>query len=418
MRLGGDARDEWRRGWNLPLVAALGYGLGNVFSHSFGVFVQPLEREFGWSRGEIASAFTVISLVLAICVPLVGQLIDRVGPRRIAIPGAIFYCGAIAALSLTGPSLWSWWLLWAIVGLAAVTVQAPVWTAAVASRFNRARGIALAITFCGGGLTTALMPMMASRLIVELGWRGAYVAMAAIVAVAVIPLVILAFRDAADIGQQGRGERRKLQDAHSGMSVKHAVGSSRFVRLAVAAFALMIGITALLIHFVPILTGSGLSTAEAAGAASLVGIGSLVGRLGCGWLLDRVSGALLGGVAFLLPAAVATSLILFEGGLGGAMGIAFLLGLCIGGEVDVLAYLTSRYFGLAHYGTLFGILVGIQNLAFAIGPPLAGFLYDRNGSYDLFLAGCVPLFVLAAGLVVSLGRYPDFAAVPAAPEPA
>ncbi|MFN3387576.1 MAG: MFS transporter [Allosphingosinicella sp.] len=417
MRLDGHAADEWRRGWRLPLVAALGYGLGNVFSHSFGVFVQPIEREFGWSRGEIATAFTVISLVLAIFVPLIGRLIDRVGPRRIAIPGAIFYCLAIAALSLTAPALWTWWLLWAIVGLAAVTVQAPVWTAAVASRFHRARGVALAITFCGGGLTTALMPLLASNLIAEFGWRGAYVAMAAIVAVVAIPLVMLAFYDAADLGEQGRGARQALRESHSGMSVNDAVRSSRFVGLAVAAFALMIGITALLIHFVPILSSAGLSTAQAAGAASLVGIGSLVGRLGCGYLLDRVNGALLGGAAFLLPAAVAISLIVFEGGIGGAMVIAFVLGMCIGGEVDVLAYLTSRYFGLAHYGTLFGILVGIQNLAFAIGPPLAGFLYDRNGSYDLFLAICVPLFVLAAGLVVSLGRYPDFVRLAAEPEP-
>ncbi|MFN3727633.1 MAG: MFS transporter [Allosphingosinicella sp.] len=406
-RLEGSAADEWRRGWSLPIVAALGYGLGNVFGHSFGVFVQPIEREFGWTRGEISSAFTVISLVLALFLPLVGRLIDRLGPRRIAIPGAIAYCCAIAALGLTGPSLLSWWGLWALVGIAAVTVQAPVWTSAVSSRFNRSRGTALAITFCGGAITTTFLPILGMYLIAELGWRGAYAAMAAICAVVVIPLVALAFYDARDVGESTGRSRAAPVRQITGEEIRTALRSRRFVRLAVASFCLMIGITALLIHFVPILSSVGLTTAQAAGAASLIGIGSLLGRLLCGYLLDRISGSLVGAVAFGLPAAVAGALMLFDGGLGGAMAIAFLFGMCVGGEVDVLAYLTGRHFGLTSYGTLFGILVAIQNLAYAIGPPLAGILYDRTGGYDLFLAVAIPLFLTAALLVALLGPYPE-----------
>ena len=406
-RLEGSAKDEWRRGWRLPFVAALGYGLGNVFGHSFGVYVAPLEAEFGWSRGEISSAFTVISLVLAAFLPFIGRLIDRYGPRRIAIPGAIFYCCALAALSLTGPSLWSWWALWALVGLAGVTVQAPVWTAAVSSRFHRTRGTALAITFLGGAITTTFLPILCTWLIGEYGWRGAYVGMAGICAILVIPLVAMAFYDARDMGGKDQREKPAAVAAQAPENVRATLLSSRFIRLSLAAFLLMIGITALLIHFIPILGSAGLTPVQAAGAASLIGIGSILGRLLCGYLLDRISGALVGGLAFGFPAVVAGLLMMFDGSLGNAMVIAFAFGVCVGGEVDVLAYITGRHFGLKSYGTLFAILVAIQNLAYAIGPPLAGTLYDRTGGYDLFLTISMPLFLVAALLVATLGRYPE-----------
>jgi MFS family permease len=341
-------------------------------------------------------------------VPLIGKLIDRWGPRTIGLRGAFLYCVALASLGLVGPSLWGWWGLWGLVALAAVLIQAPVWTAAVASRFNKSRGLALAATFCGGGLASSLMPLIASGLIAELGWRAAYPAMACLLGAVCIPLIFLYFRGASDLPRHMVRDERQLV----GLDVREAILSVRFFSLGLASLFLMIPITALLVHFIPILASVGLSQGEAAGAATFIGIGSIVGRLTCGMLLDRMSGALLGAGAFLLPLLVVILLLAFDGQVAVALVIAALLGLSVGSEVDVLAYLTSRYFGLRNFGTLFGILVGIQTIAYAIGPPLAGLLYNRDHAYTTFLLGTVPLFVLSALLVARLGRYPVFQTQP------
>src|SRR5262249_46540657 len=140
----------------------------------------------------------------------------------------------------------------------------------------------------------------------------------------------------------------------------------------------------LIVHFVPILRDRGTAAMVAAGVASLIGVFSIVGRVGTGLLLDRLSANVVGAAACCLPV-VACLLLLFDGSNGTSQTVAAAcIGLTVGSEIDVIAYLASQHFGLKRYGVLFGVVTGALALGVALGPLAAGAVFDHYGSYSQF----------------------------------
>jgi MFS family permease len=129
--------------------------------------------------------------------------------------------------------------------------------------------------------------------------------------------------------------------------------------------------------------------------------------LGTGVLLDRCNGALIGAVSFAVPLVAAALWLGFDGTMSSAIVMAATLGISLGAEIDVIAYLTTRYFGLRNFGTVFGTIAGLLAFGGGVGPTLAGIVYDKTHSYDIFVWGTIPIFLLAAAMIGSLGRYPD-----------
>ena len=403
MRTTTAAAGEWRSAWPTVLAAAVGQAFGTSHIYSLGLFIAPLEQQFGWSRTQITSGYLLLSAVSILSVPMIGTLMDRIGPRRIALPGMIFYCLGLGMLGLAGPSIWSWWALWLFISIGCAGASTAVWTTAVASRFDRSRGLAIAVVMFGSGASSAFIPLLAQALIEQLDWRGAFLGMATVAAIVTIPLLFLGFRGAIDAGRRLSPDRSSAV-ATSAVPVRQMILSSRFIRLAIANFAMMIASISLVINFVPIVTGLGIDTTTAAGAASLIGIGSITGRIATGLLLDRMRATQVGAVAFAIPALLPIALLHFGGNLHIIYPVAFLLGLSLGSEVDIIAYVISRYFDRARFGTLFSILVSLQILAGGIGPSIGSLVYDLHGSYDLLLIGLVPAFALAAVIIATLGQ--------------
>ncbi len=165
------AATEWRGYWYLPVIAALGYATSVIHVYAIGPFIEPLQAEFGWSRAQISFGLTISSFISAVfCIP-VGMLVDRIGPRRIGLIGVLLMTGAFALLGTTTGTKLNWAVLWAIVAFATLGVQATVWTSAVNSRFEKSRGLALAITLSGASISAALFPVLATWLITAYGWR-------------------------------------------------------------------------------------------------------------------------------------------------------------------------------------------------------------------------------------------------------
>ncbi|HEX7821992.1 MAG TPA: MFS transporter, partial [Sphingobium sp.] len=136
----GAAR-EWGAHWPTVLVSAIGMSYTAIYVYASGPLIQPLEQEYGWSRTMISSGIPVATTIAALLGPIMGWVIDRFGSRRIAIPGIILYWTGFATLSLTSPSIWSWWLLWGLVGFCGLGIKPALWTTAVASLFSRSRGL-------------------------------------------------------------------------------------------------------------------------------------------------------------------------------------------------------------------------------------------------------------------------------------
>jgi MFS family permease len=403
------AAEEWRKHWPVVLASTLGVGLMSLPVYASGVFIGPLEKEFGWSRAAISSGL-MFNAVTALCLgPFIGHAIDRHGPRRFALTGAVLICCAFALLATVNGTLWSWWLVWVLIALAGVCIHPMVWTSAVSSLFTASRGLALAVTLCGTALASSLTPVIGSYLIDRHGWRLAYLGLAGFFAVLVLPALFFLFTSAADRHRaelrSGRASRAPIL---TGVGPREGLISFRFLRLVLAATTMVLAAVTCVMNLVPILMWSGHPRATAAGIASAVGLSTVAGRATAGWLLDRISGNLVAAVSVGLPVTAYLLLIFEPRSTPAAVAAASIVGLALGAELDTVAYLTSRHFGLRSFGFLFGVVGGVLNVATAAGPLLASFVYDVTRSYEPVLWAFVPISLLGSVLFATLGRYPDF----------
>lgn len=197
------------------------------------------------------------------------------------------------------------------------------------------------------------------------------------------------------------------------MPVREAFRSALFFKLAGGAVVFSIAAAALTFNTVPIVMAQGISPGTAAIVAGLVGIGSIIGRLGGGYLLDRFDAGRVAGLGLLTPLIVIAILLAFKGSVPAAAVACFVLGLSVGLEVDGCAYLTAQHFGIKSFGTMFGALNGLLLFGSGIAPIIAKAIFDATHSYDLFLWLSIPVFLVASGLWLSLGAYIDFTDDPA-----
>lgn len=397
------AAEEWRRFWFLPLVAALGYSTAVLHTYVMGPFIEPLQREFGWSRAGISFGLTIAGLTGAVLAIPVGMVVDRVGPRRLLLAGVLLMPASIGLLGTATGTLANWYILWCFVAFANLFLQATAWTSAIASRFENGRGLAFAVTLSGASLCAVVLPYVATKLIIAFDWRTAFMMVGAVWALAVFPMMFFFFRGAQDDrAPKAHADRPTPAVDLSGASVSEAMKSAAFYQLFVASLLFSFTAVGVIVHFVPILTERGATPLGAAGVASIIGMSSIVGRLGTGFLIDRFSASMVGAVAFLLPVG-SCLLLLLNGTDPWSQSIAAaLFGITVGAEIDVIAFLTTRQFGLKNYGIIFGAIVTAIAAGTAFGPLAAGAAFDVFGGYSQFLALTMGTMLLGAACIATL----------------
>lgn len=404
----GKSMGEWRQHWTMLMPCTLGIMLCSVPNYSLGVMIRPLEQEYGWTRAEISSGPFIIALIALVGAPLVGMAMDRWGARRIALPGVIFFCATLALCSIATSSIWSWWLLWIAVGIAAMTVIPSIWTFAINSFFDRNRGKALAIALSGTGIGAFSMPPLTNYLIEEYGWRNAYIGLGLILAAICFPLTLFFFRSAADVLRRANAASGANDKAAilGGMTARQGFRTTRFYLLAGATVIFSTAICGLTANQTPILIAQGLTPGRAAAIAGLMGIGSIIGRLVGGILLDWWDAKKVAAISVLTPCINVGLLLAFPSSIEAAMVATFVLGLAIGTELDAVAYLAARHFGLRALGLLYGTINGLMLFANGFAPMLANHVYDVARSYHPYMWAVIPAFFVTAILFMSLGTYP------------
>lgn len=408
---------EWRGFWYLPIAAGLGYATATMYVYSMGPFIEPIQQEFKWSRAQISSGITIAAFFSAVFAIPMGMLVDRIGPRLVGLIGAVLMCIAFGLIGTATGDESNWVVLWGLLAVSTLWVQATVWTSAVNSRFEKSRGLALAITLSGASFAAAVFPIVATALIDQFGWRMAYMTMGGLWFVLVFPILFFGFRGARDDKKHLRTTATETARALVGVSLAEGLRSSALYKLILAAGFFTFTAVGIVVHFTPILTHLGSDRMSAAGIASLIGIFSIIGRLGTGFLLDRFPGYLVGAFAFLIPI-LACALLIFDGGnpLSQAVAAA-IFGLTLGSEVDVIAYLAAKYFGLRHFGALYGAMVMALSLGTAFGPLGAGAVFDHYQSYEPFLVLTAVLMGLSALALFSLYATPDVSQLESAQDP-
>jgi MFS family permease len=405
------AADEFKRGWTVLLAAIVGVGcsVSAVPFYSAGPFVKELEAAFDEPRGAVQLGFTIGSVMIGLSGPLVGGWVDRWGGRRVALFGLAGSGVALALVGLIAQNLVGFYIAFALIALLGAASSPVSWTRVIASWFERQRGLALGLTLMGTGICAAIVPTYATWAIARFGWQGAYLALALWPLVIALPLAFLLFRERRAPRAAIAGREAPSAVEQTGLSPREAFRGYRFWVLGIGFFAISLAVGASVGNFIPLLTDNGMAPQQAAALFGLIGISIIVGRVAIGFLIDRFWAPGISAIACALP--VVTCLILADPTptVTGAAIAAICAGLAAGAEFDLIAFLAAKYFGLKHYGKLYGYLFLALMVGAGVAAPIAGTAYDLTGSYGPVLYGAAVICLAGSLSLLSLGRYPQFA---------
>lgn len=399
---------ELRRGWPIILAAVvgLGTGLGSLPIYTLGAFTKPLGDTFGWSRAEVQGIFTAMTLGNLVAAPLLGMLIDRVGVRKVTLVSTACQAAGYLAFALFGRSLPGFYAIAFITAIVGVGTVPITWTRVIVQWFDAARGLALGLSLVGTGLGATFLPSLTTWMLQAFGWRAAYVGLAALPALVALPVAFFLLQDRPPAAHPSGSARSGTRPPADGIAVSDALSGYRFWVLNVAFFLVGGCLAGLNGHLIPLLTDVGMPAMDAARIAGAAGVSVIAGRLLTGYLSDRLWAPAVGVVMLALP--VASCLVLASPTVGEAasLGAAVLLGLAVGAEFDLMAFLTSRYFGPQHYGVLYSVLYAIFRVATGFGPLAFGYVFDRDRSYGGALGTSAVLIAAGALMLLTLGAYP------------
>jgi sugar phosphate permease len=388
-------------GWWMLAACVVAMALGGGVSFwSFGLYVNPIEDEFGWSRAEVSLGFSFSLLAGGLCGPIAGHLIDTRGPRASILLGAVVASGSYFLLATTD-ALWQWYLFNSINAACRQFMFIIPFQTLVSRWFDRKRGLALSFLGSGfslGGLT--VVPLM-TWVIDSLGWRGGFIFSGVILACVFVPITLLVLRDQPrDLDSHPDGEapsdRRTTSASMSGISLGQAIRLPIFWVLALALMLLLYGMLGWQVHQVPFFESKGFSRGTVALIVALSAGAGMIARVIMGLYADRfarfevaimvLAGILiLANVTLLLGASVeAISVFL----------LLWVIGTSAGPIVEALVL--TRAFGLVHFASIFGAIIVIEMAGQIVSPTVAGAIFDSTGSYDWALVMFIGTYAAAA----------------------
>ncbi len=389
------ANGEFKNSRLLILAAAVGLSTGMTATmfYSMGVLIPALQADLHWSRGDLSLAVTIMTAGLFLAGPVVGRLCDRYGAAAIGSLSLCAYALATITMALTVSSLAMFWTGYFVIALLGAGSTPIGLVRPISMHFVRRRGLALGIALTGAGLAGFWVPILTAAMIETAGWRAAYCALAA-TALLSAPLVWFGFRSVEHIATHATSATMP------GFTGREARRTRHYWLLSTMALTMALGIAGIVVHLAPLFQDLGESPQAAARLASLIGISSVFGRIAVGMMLDRFSAPLVS--MGTLALAMLGIVLLWPSGLTFAPLAVSLLGLAAGAEIDLLAYLTARFFGQRAYGAIYGWQYSVFALGYGFSPFLVGRARDLTGSYHAALAGCAMLMGVAAAAALAL----------------
>ncbi len=408
----GSVRPRIFYGWWVVMISALGLFLGPIpiVVFSFGVFLQPLTPEFHSGRGAVSLALTLHNSILALGLPFAGRLVDRYGARKVIVPATFLAGLVLLSASFCSGKLWQLYAFYMALGVSGWGVGPVPYGSVISHWFDRHRGLALGFTMAGLGLGASLIPSLGHSLITRFGWRLAFGVAGSTMLAITLPTIAAFLKDRPEPmgllpdGVSHANAKSARSTLDSGLTWREAWHDSTFWLLFCAFILVSASVQSCFAHISAILADRGTPAAIAALATSLFGGGVLVGRAGSGYLLDRFFAPRIASGIFGC-ASVGIALLRISGSQQLSLAAAFLIGLGLGAEVDIMSFLTSRYFGLRSFGLIYGVAFAGFGLSGGLGALLMGSSFDANGSYALMLNLFCIATAVGATLMLGLGPY-------------
>ena len=401
-------------GWFVVGAAMLciSTGPGPFAFAALGLFILPFEAEFGWERTQISACLTLLVAATAVSLPIIGRYVDKKGSRVILFPSLVIFALCLAAIPAFVSELWHLVVIFLLIGTIAAGTNSVPYMPILSAWFFKYRGLAIGISIAGIGLGYAYVPLLVQYLVDNAGWRYGYYALSGIVLFIALPLAYFFLKESpADMGLkpdgQTSGKPPEATRKDVGLEVKEILRHRDFWMLVAIFVTLSFVLNGMLAHLVPMLSDRGMDTRTAAAVAATEGITVFFSRILIGYLIDRFFAPYVAMVFFSLSA---VGIAIFALGAVDAMAFigAICVGLSLGAEVDLLAYLTGRYFGLKSFGATYGLLFSAILTGTALGPLAFGIGFDTTGSYIGILTICVGINIVAVILAAFMGKYPDW----------
>ncbi|SEU43808.1 Sugar phosphate permease [Burkholderia cepacia] len=418
-------------GWYVVAAAFAVTFVGFGSAYTFSAFVESLQRDFAASRGQISLVFSLAGFLYFGFGVVSGPLADRFGSRRLAVAGMLLTGAGLAAAGAAHTLLQVYVAYGLGVGFGVGCAYVPA-VGAVQRWFVRRRGFASGLAVAGIGVGTLVMPPLASTLIAQVGWRGAYFTLAVIAVVIGAGMSLLIENDprargllpdgeaahepgggaqvagrgaGASVSGAAAGRQPVAASAPAGATVREAVMSRPFASLYAACLACSFGVFVPFVHLVPYALDHGVAPSTAVLLLGAIGVGSTAGRFFLGGLADR-----FGRRASLLAmfAGMAVALVAWAGADTVATLAAFALvfGVFYGGWVAVLPAVVMDYFGGRNVSGIIGVLYTSVAFGTLIGPAAAGFIYDAGGGYLVPILASAAANAIAFAIVATTGRAP------------
>jgi MFS family permease len=380
-----DRKPKFFYGWFIVLVAFCIQMIAWGIFTTFGVFFDSFLNEFGWARATISGAHSLAFFTLGFTGIVVGRLGDRFGPRMV-MAGCGFLIGLGYLLMSQIGAIWQLYLFYGVVAGIGLSGTDVLLLSTVARWFVKKRGMMSGIAKIGTGIGMLIMPLVANWLISHHGWRTSYLILGSVALVLIVTAALFLRRDP---GQRGLvpygGEAAmasSLDAVGGGFSLREAIRTRPFWTISAIYLFILFIAQIIIIHIDPYAQDLGISAANAASILATIGGTSIVGRFIMGSAGDRLGNRLATSICFFIMM-VAVFWLQWAKELWMLYLFAVIYGFAHGGFFALISPLVAELFGLSSHGVIFGIIIFSGTIGGAIGPLLAGRIFDVTGSYQL-----------------------------------
>ena len=378
----------WHYAWVIVVIIASMQIVGTSIRMAFGVFIDPLQAQFGWSQGGIAFAYAITSVVSAVVSPWAGNLGDKYGAKNAMVVGTIIYLvGMLATAFVT--TLWQFWFTYGVIlGIAQAIFLVPLIPAAMIW-FRRHLGMAMGLVMASWGLGPALATPLVAYMIESYGWTFAFLSIG-IVTTLIMFFLIAVFRNRpADVGSEAYGTvsgdpslSNKLPPAVLLKEFKgHMKKTAAYWNMSSIHFLGCVGHAVILIWIIPMATSKGLTPIDASLILTLFSAVSIATRLTTPMLCEKMGVRTVMTVFYILQGAPVL-LLIFSSADSVFIVFAVTFGIGYGGETGGFPILNRKYFGHAPMGGAHGFQMLGAGIGMAVGGWIGGPVFDIFNSYN------------------------------------
>lgn len=413
-----------RRSWLVIAASAVALivSVNTLVLTPLGVLMDAIATDMGWERATVSNGLSIFAFTAAIVMPFAGRLLDAHGIRKVGIPSVLLTMVMMVAVAFVPNNQGLWFLFLGVLGIVSVGQGGLTYMKVASEWIDKNRGLAVGIVGTGMAIGQVIAPIISQTLITYLNdWRQVFIGLAIMLGIIALPPLVFVVREPRQDEREALGTTRSIGDTSElpGLTVSEAVRTRQFWILLLTTLVLGSAIPGAMVHMVPMLTDQGISPAIAVSAMSLAGVAAMAGRLIGGFIIDRFHAPYVAAVVFTMPVlgflflsdVVSSTVLVLLG--------AALLGAAMGGEADLVSYMTSRYMGMKRFGAIYGIFYALLALGYAAGPFAYAVVQGRTGNYNLaFIIFGIGLLVCAAlGLTLGKYTYPAGIAIPVADDP-